>query len=94
MCSACGFPEVAGHWTDAGAVTATDKLRNRFARLEVINRMLAPYKLAAYDDGLMPGFQLRGASGETVIVQNLETLWLAAKEMAGETVDPLKLPQN
>jgi hypothetical protein len=92
MCSACGFPETVGHWTDAGAVSAADKLRNRFVRLDVINRMLAPYKMVAYDDGSMPGFQLRNASGEVAILKDLEALWQEAERLGGGAVDPLKLP--
>ena len=30
MCSACGFPAAPGHWTEAGANTAPDRLRARF----------------------------------------------------------------
>jgi hypothetical protein len=94
MCGACGFPDVAGHWTDAGAATAADRLRNRFARLAVVNRMLAPYRLSAYDDGAMPGFQLRGPTGETVIVPDLGALWEAAARLAGEAIDPLAVPRD
>ena len=49
MCSACGFPAAPGHWTDAGAQGPGDRLRLRFLRLTAVNRLLAPYRLTAYD---------------------------------------------
>jgi hypothetical protein len=88
MCSACGFPEIAGHWTDAGAKTPADRMRNRFLRLVAVNRMLAPLRLTAHDDGATPGFQLRTASGTVEIVPDLEALWAAAHRLSGQTVDP------
>ena len=32
MCSACGYPAAPGHWTEAGAPTAHDRLRAKFRR--------------------------------------------------------------
>jgi hypothetical protein len=90
MCSACGFPEVVGHWTDAGAVTPADRMRNRYLRLDVINRMLAGHFLVVYDDGATPGFQLRSASGDIVIVPDLESLWQAAARLTGQAIDPVE----
>lgn len=91
MCSACGYPAAPGHWTDAGAVTPGDRLRNRFARLVVVNRILAPYHLQAHDDGSIPGLQLSSSSGDHAIVSDLEALWIAAERMAGRPIDPLAL---
>lgn len=89
MCSACGFPAAPGHWTDAGAVTPGGRLRNRFARIAVVNRLLAPYHLQAHDDGAIPGLQLASRSGDHAIVPDLEALWVAAERMAGCPIDPL-----
>ncbi len=94
MCSACGYPSAPGHWTDAGASTPTDRLRNRFARLTTINRLLSPYKLKAHDDGVTPGLHLMNASGNHVLVENLEVLWLTAEKMAGRPIDPLNTEQE
>ena len=66
MCSACGFPSRPGHWTDAGAVRPGSRLRLRFTRLAIVNRLLAPYKLTAHDDGATPGLQLMAPDGERV----------------------------
>ncbi len=89
MCNACGFPAAPGHWTDAGADSAGDRLRLRFARLAVVNRLLAPYGLSARDDGVTPGLQLFAPGGEWVLVADLEALWHEAARMAQTTVDPL-----
>lgn len=89
MCSACGFPSRPGHWTDAGALRPGSRLRLRFVRLAIINRLLAPYRLTAYDDGATPGLQLMAPGGERVLVADLEALWSEAARLAGTPVDPL-----
>ncbi|MBK0326176.1 hypothetical protein I5535_02595 [Rhodobacteraceae bacterium F11138] len=89
MCSACGYPPAPGHWTDAGAVTAGDRLRNRLMRMTVVNRILAPYHLSARDDGVIPGIQLTSGFGASIIVPDLEMLWIEAARMAGRPIDPL-----
>jgi hypothetical protein len=89
MCSACGFPAMPGHWTDAGAKTAGDRLRLRFIRLASVNRLLAPYGLTAHDDGATPGLQLIAPDGRRELVPDLEALWGAAARLAGAAVDPL-----
>jgi len=89
VCSACGFPSRPGHWTDAGAATPGDRLRLRYMRLAYVNRLLAPYRLSAHDDGATPGFQLRAADGACVLTPDLETLWAEAARMAGAPIDPL-----
>jgi hypothetical protein len=89
MCSACGHPAAPGHWTDAGAATPGDRLRLRFVRLAVVNRLLAPYGLRAHDDGATPGLQLFAPGGARTLVPDLEALWREAERMAGVPVDPL-----
>ena len=89
MCSACGFPAAPGHWTDAGARSPGDRLRLRFIRAAAVNRLLAPYGLKAYDDGVTPGLQLLAPDGRRELVPDLEALWAAAARMAGEFIDPL-----
>ncbi len=89
MCYACGFPSAPGHWTDAGAISAGDRLRLRFARLAVVNRLLAPYGLSARDDGATPGLQLFAPGGEWVLVPDLDALWREASRMARGPVDPM-----
>ncbi|CDX51301.1 conserved hypothetical protein [Mesorhizobium plurifarium] len=89
MCSACGFPSRPGHWTDAGAVRPGSRLRLRLTRLAIVNRLLAPYRLTAYDDGATPGLQLMAPGGERVLVPDLEALWTEAARMARTPIDPL-----
>jgi hypothetical protein len=89
MCSACGFPAAPGHWTDAGATRPGDKLRVRFARLAIINRLLAPYGLSAHDDGATPGLQLLAPTGERLLVPDMEALWREAARLAKSAIDPL-----
>ena len=89
MCSACGFPAAPGHWTDAGAQGHGDRLRLRFLRLTAVNRLLAPYRLTAHDDGVTPGLQLLAPDGRRQLVANLEELWAAAARLAGQPIDPL-----
>jgi hypothetical protein len=91
MCSACGFPAAPGHWTDAGAQSPGDRLRLRFIRVAAVNRLLAPYGLKAYDDGVTPGLQLLAPDGQRELVPDLEALWTAASRKAGEPIDPLSL---
>lgn len=91
MCSACGFPSRPGHWTDAGGITPGDRLRLRFIRVAAINRLLAPWGLKAYDDGVTPGLQLFAPGGARELVADLDSLWAAAARMAAGPVDPLSL---
>lgn len=89
MCNACGFPSVPGHWTDAGAEGASQRMRMRFIQISVVNKLLAPYKLKASYDGTNPGLQLFAPGGEWVLVDNLEALWGEAARLAGTPIDPL-----
>jgi hypothetical protein len=89
VCSACGFPARPGHWTDAGATDPGGRLRLRYERLGMINRLLAPYGLRAHDDGATPGFQLMAPDGRRVLVPDLEGLWSEAARLAGTPIDPL-----
>jgi hypothetical protein len=89
MCNACGFPARAGHWTDAGLVTAHDRIRARFRRAEVLVRVLRPYGLTAHDDGVTDGMVLSTLSGASEIVMRPEDLWVVAERLAGRPIDLL-----
>ncbi len=89
MCNACGNPAVPGHWTDAGADTPGDRLRARFRRVALLNKILRPYGLSAHDDGMVPGIQLSTWSGNTTIVPDLGSLWADAERLIGCPIDPL-----
>lgn len=88
MCNACGFPARPGHWTDAGLTTAHDRLRARFARAALLQRVLKPYGLTAHDDGLT-GLRLSTLAGASVMVDSLDDLWAKAAMLAGRPVDVL-----
>ena len=89
MCVNCGFPVAQGHWTDAGAGSAFDRIRGRLQRGRVLAPVLASYGLTVYDDGSGAGFTLASRTGHQVIVNNLSELWEAAERMIGRPVDPL-----
>jgi hypothetical protein len=89
MCSACGFPARPGHWTDAGLVTASDRLRARFHRVAILKRVLGAYGLTAHDEGGTGGIQLSTLTGVHVLVGDLDGLWVEAARLAGRVIDPL-----
>lgn len=89
MCSACGYPARPGHWTQAGLETPHDRLRARFARAAVLARVLRPYGLTAYDDGVGEGFTLASLTGARVIVTDPARLWPMVEQLAGRPFDPL-----
>lgn len=89
MCASCGFPARPGHWTEAGASTAPDRLRARFRRQAALKSVLPAYGLTAHDGMDVPGIQLGTLSGSQTIVPDLEELWMAAEKLAGRPVDPL-----
>lgn len=89
MCNACGNPAAPGHWTEAGAATPGDRLRARFHRAQVLDRVLRPYGLSAHDGGVVPGIQLSTLSGAQSILHNLEEVWAEAERLTGRPIDPL-----
>ena len=89
MCASCGFPAAPGHWTEAGAATAPDRLRERFRRAQVLQSVLRPYGLSAHDGGLVPGIQIATLAGNQSIVRTLEDVWTLAEQLTGAAIDPL-----
>lgn len=89
MCNACGNPAVPGHWTEAGAATPGDRLRARFHRAALLNKLLRPFGLTAHDGGVVPGIQLSTLSGNQSIVPDLSALWVEAERLIGRPIDPL-----
>jgi hypothetical protein len=89
MCSACGFPAAPGHWTEAGANTAPDRLRARFRRAQVLQAVLPAYGLTAHEDAHVIGIQVSTLSGSHAIVRDLSEVWATAERLAGGAVDPL-----
>lgn len=89
MCASCGYPSRPGHWTEAGAADARDRLRARFRRAEVLNRVLPAYGLTAHDGAEVPGVQVATLTGSQAIALDLAEVWTVAEKLAGRPVDPL-----
>ena len=89
MCSACGYPAAPGHWTEAGAANMSDRLRSRFRRAEVLQKVLSVYGLKAHDGGLVPGIQISNQFGNQAIVRDLAEVWITAEQWTGRAIDPL-----
>jgi hypothetical protein len=89
MCANCGFPLASGHWTETGAVSASDRLRARLRRAQVLRSVLPAVGLSAYDDGQTPGVQVMNMTGDRTIARNLDEVWRAAERMTGRPFDPL-----
>ena len=89
MCASCGYPARPGHWTDAGAADAHDRLRARFRRAEVLKSVLPAYGLTAHDGADVPGIQIATLTGNQTIALDLAELWAAAEKLSGKPVDPL-----
>jgi hypothetical protein len=91
MCSACGFPAAPGHWTEAGAATPHGRLRERFRRVQVLQKALKGTGVTAHDGGMIPGIQVMSLSGAQIIVPDLEALWGEVEKLCGRALDPLEL---
>jgi hypothetical protein len=89
MCSACGFPAVPGHWTEAGASSAHERLRGRMRRAQVLKRVLPAHGLTVHEGGEIPGIQVSTLSGSQSILTHLDELWALAEKVGGAPVDPL-----
>jgi len=89
MCSACGFPAAPGHWTEAGAANAHERLRGRFRRAQVLQRVLPSYNLSVSETNDIPGIQLSTLTGSQSIVSHLDEVWALAEKVNGAPVDPL-----
>lgn len=91
MCNACGFPAAPGHWTEAGAATPHDRIRERFRRVQVLQKVLRGSGVTAHDGGVVPGIQVMSLSGAQTIVPDLEALWGEVEKLRGRPFDPLDL---
>jgi hypothetical protein len=86
MCANCGFPAAKGHWTDAGAGGAFDRVRGRLQRARILAPVLASYGLTVHDDGSGPGFILANRTGGEVVCNAMRFARLKAsgRSMANE----------
>jgi hypothetical protein len=100
MCVLCWQFLTEVHWTDrqsdhrdattgtAGSDHERARRRDRYQRLRVLNRVLAPYGLQLAD-WQSRSYMLSDRKGKTVLVQDLGALWPAAQQLAGRRLDPL-----
>ena len=89
MCSACGFPTTQGHWSEAGAGDAHQRVRARFIRAQKLNAVLRAHGLSAYDDGLTPDMQISDRTGRVIMARDLREVWQAVEKLLGRPIDPL-----
>jgi hypothetical protein len=82
MCALCGVL-ITSHWAERGAGR-----RERFFRVQLLNRVLAHFGLAL-DDWGGSMYVLRDRKGQASVVDDLGTLWSVAEQMAGRRLDPL-----
>jgi hypothetical protein len=97
MCVLCGQLVTDLHWSEsrfdvAQTVTAaaeTDRRRQRFLRVRLVDRVLRHYGLRCADDWGATSYVVSNRTGGSELVQHLGELWPAAQRLAGRPVDPL-----
>ena len=89
MCSICGFPQTAGHWSEAGSLSLHDRVRARFIAARKLGAILRNYGLTAHDDGVTPGVQIADRTGNIIVAGDLREVWIAAEKLSGKRIDPL-----
>ena len=89
MCANCGFPAAQGHWTEAGAGSAFDRIRGRLQRARILAPVLASYGLTVHDDGVGLRFHAGQPDRPSGDGRPLSELWEAAERIIGRPVDPL-----
>jgi len=82
VCALCGVL-LTSHWAEAGG-----SRRARFARVALLNRVLAHFGLRL-DDWSGAVYVLRDGKGRAEVVSDLGALWAAAERVAGRKLDPL-----
>ena len=89
MCGTCGFPRAKGHWTEAGLATAHDRVRARYRRAQLLQRILPAFGVSAHDPISTPGIVVSDMRGNNEIAADLAHLWAVAERLGGRRIDPL-----
>ena len=55
----------------------------------MLSALLRPLGITVHDGGLVPGIQVTGPGGASVIVPDLEALWTEVERITGRPFDPL-----
>ena len=71
------------------AAAETDRRRQRFLRVRLVDRVLRHYGLRCSDDSGATSYVLSNRKGASELVRHLGELWPAAQRLAGRPVDPL-----
>ncbi len=97
MCVLCGqmFSEI--HWSEllldpervTGGAGETVRRQGRYARTQLISKVLAHYRLDVSDDWSATNYLIGNRKGVQLVVDSLAELWPAAARMAGRPLDPL-----
>jgi hypothetical protein len=66
-------------------------LRERFRRVQVLQKVLQGTGVTAHDGGMVPGIQVMSLTGAQTIVPDLEALWGEVAKLRGRAFDPLEL---
>jgi len=82
MCPLCGVL-LTEHWAEREGGQ-----RARFARVELVNRVLDHFGLRL-DDWAGRVYVLRDRTGRTAVVNDLGALWSEAERLVGRPLDPL-----
>jgi hypothetical protein len=70
-------------------VTAHDRLRARYRRAQLLQRILPAFGVNAHDPISTPGVVVSDMSGNHEIAADLAQLWAAAERLGGRAIDPL-----
>lgn len=88
MCGACGILSGTPDWVEGGdSVRPSNRLAERYRRIALVNRFLAPTSvhLRVFGNRLV----VQSATGRTRIVTDLAHVWRTADEIGRSLVDPL-----
>ena len=95
MCVLCGDLVGEVHWAEraigqsnAGSNDEANRRRARSKRVQILNRVLAPYQLSAHEDLSGTRYVVGDLKGAREVVRDLEEIWMAADRLAYSAVDP------
>ena len=88
MCALCGALGGESHWTDSAGGAGRTRRHERLTRASLANTLLRHYGLSM-SDWQGSSYMLRSATGGSVLIDNLTSLWPAAERLSGRRCDPL-----
>lgn len=89
MCSGCGYPQLAGHWTDVADTSPHSRMATRMAMARLISSLLRPHRIGVKSSLTSPDFQLSSATGKRAICRNVDEVWATVSAWTGDAYDPL-----